>query len=119
MLLSSEILCVSHKVLEAGPFVGGLDCAWTVIERGMEARSGQGCPAITKSGRATPADVSEVLPRRGKTSVPAKAQTRHTQNLTLQGQSPKNNSPGSTFRGQTLHFVILRLMGVLSMGGFY
>jgi len=46
------------------------------LERGVEARSGQGSPAIYATGESDVADPSEVLPRRGKTSVPAEKQPR-------------------------------------------
>jgi len=38
----------------------------------VEARSGHGCPSINNVRQSDAADPSEVLPRRGKTSVPAR-----------------------------------------------
>jgi len=45
---------------------------WLVPEQGIKARSGHGCPSLNEVGQSDAADLSEVLPRRGKTSVPAR-----------------------------------------------
>ena len=48
-----------------------------VFSRDVSARSGHGSPGYLRSpARATPADPSAVLPRRGKTSVPARKQDK-------------------------------------------
>jgi len=48
---------------------------WFDSEPGVEARSGHGCP-LYMSWQSDAADPSAVLPRRGKTSAPAKKQTK-------------------------------------------
>jgi len=45
---------------------------WLDPEQGIKARSGHGCPSLYEVGQSDAADLSEVLPRRGKTSVPAR-----------------------------------------------
>ncbi|KPK98380.1 MAG: hypothetical protein AMJ95_04350, partial [Omnitrophica WOR_2 bacterium SM23_72] len=49
---------------------------WTDFERGVEARSGHGCPAIYEVRQSDAAETSAVLPRWGKTSVPARNKPR-------------------------------------------
>jgi len=50
--------------------------AWTDFERGVEARSGHGCPAIYEVGQSDAAETSAAAPRWGAASVPARNRPR-------------------------------------------
>ena len=90
---------------------------WLVeYEQGVEARSGHGSPAGWSIGESDEADPSEVLPRRGKTSVPAKTPQVRTREKRAWWDKIKkcrereSNPPRRPFQGRALP---LSYLGIL------